>query len=50
MSSEDYPELPEVESDKGISLPQNELKAMIGGTSFAVSEKSGPPHPYRLPV
>ena len=35
MSSEDYPELPEVESDKGISLPQNELKAMIGGTSFA---------------
>ena len=36
MSSEDYPELPEVESDKGISLPQNELKAMIGGTSFAV--------------
>ena len=43
MSSEDYPELPEVESDKGISLPQNELKAMIGGTSFAVSENQGRP-------
>ena len=43
MSSEDYPELPEVESDKGISLPQNELKAMIAGTSFAVSENQGRP-------
>ena len=43
MSSEDYPELPEVESDKGISLPQNELKAMIGGTSFAVSENQARP-------
>ena len=43
MSSEDYPELPEVDSDKGISLPQNELKAMIGGTSFAVSENQARP-------
>ena len=41
--TEDYPELPEVESDKGISLPQNELKAMIGGTSFAVSENQARP-------
>ena len=30
MSSEDYPELPEVDSEKGIDLPQSELKAMIG--------------------
>ena len=37
-SAEDYPELPEVDSEKGIQLPQDELKAMIGGTSFAVSE------------
>lgn len=50
MSSEDYPELPEVESDKGISLPQNELKAMIGGHQLCRQRKSGPPHPYRLPV
>ena len=43
MSSEDYPELPEVDSEKGIQLPQNELKAMIGGTSFAVSENQARP-------
>ena len=34
MSSEDYPELPEVDSEKGIDLPQSELKAMIGGTTY----------------
>lgn len=43
MSSEDYPELPEVDSEKGIELPQCELKAMIGGTSFAVSENQARP-------
>ncbi len=43
MSSEDYPELPEVDSEKGIDLPQSELKAMIGGTSFAVSENQARP-------
>ena len=43
MSSDDYPELPEVDSEKGITLPQNELKAMIGGTSFAVSENQARP-------
>ena len=43
MSPEEYPELPEVESDKGIRMPQNELKAMIGGTSFAVSENQARP-------
>ena len=43
MSPEEYPELPEVESDKGVQLPQNELKAMIGGTSFAVSENQARP-------
>lgn len=42
MSSEDYPELPEVESDKGISLPQNELKAMIGGHQLWPSAKIRP--------
>lgn len=43
LSPEDYPELPEVDSEKGISLPQGELKAMIGGTSFAVSENQARP-------
>lgn len=43
ISSEDYPDLPEVESEKGISLPQTELKTMISGTSFAVSENQARP-------
>ena len=38
MSADDYPELPDVESDKGISMPQQELKTMISGTIFAVSD------------
>ena len=43
LSADDYPELPEVDSEKGIDLPQSELKAMIGGTSFAVSENQARP-------
>ncbi len=43
LSADDYPELPEVESGKGVSLPQSELKAMIGGTCFAVSENQARP-------
>lgn len=50
MSSEDYPELPEVDSEKGIDLPQSELKAMIGGTSFAVSENQARPIHTGSPV
>ena len=38
LSADDYPELPDVDSEKGIRVPQNELKAMISGTIFAVSE------------
>ena len=38
MSAEDYPELPDVESEKGVVLPQKQLKEMISGTIFAVSE------------
>ena len=38
MSAEDYPELPDVDSKKGIRLPQQELKAMIAGTLFAASD------------
>ncbi len=38
MSADDYPELPDVESEKGVSLPQRELREMISGTLFAVSD------------
>ena len=43
MSAEDYPELPDVESEKGVELPQNQLKEMISGTIFAVSENQARP-------
>ena len=43
MSAEDYPELPDVDSEKGVQIPQNALKAMIGGTIFSVSENQARP-------
>ena len=43
LSADDYPELPDVDSEKGIRVPQNELKAMISGTIFAVSENQARP-------
>ena len=43
MSAEDYPELPDVESEKGVMLPQKQLKEMISGTIFAVSENQARP-------
>lgn len=43
LSADDYPELPDVDSEKGIRVPQCELKAMISGTSFAVSENQARP-------
>ena len=42
-SAEDYPDLPDVNSGRPIHIPQNELKALIGGTIFAVSENQGRP-------
>ncbi len=42
-SSEDYPELPDVNSGRPIHIPQNKLKEMISGTIFAVSENQGRP-------
>ncbi len=42
-SAEDYPELPDVEYENYISLPQKELKAMISGTIFSVSENQARP-------
>ena len=38
MSAEDYPELPDVEYENAIKLPQRALRELIGGTLFCVSE------------
>ena len=42
-SAEDYPELPDVNTGRAIQIPQNQLKDLIGGTIFAVSENQGRP-------
>ncbi len=42
-SAEDYPELPDVNSGRGIRIPQSALKELISGTIFAVSENQGRP-------
>lgn len=42
-SSEDYPELPDVNAGRPIQIPQNKLKELINGTIFAVSENQARP-------
>ena len=42
-SAEDYPELPDVEYHNAIKLPQRELRDMISGTIFAVSDNQARP-------
>jgi len=42
-SSEDYPELPDVNEGRAVQIPQNVLKELISGTIFAVSENQGRP-------
>ncbi len=42
-SAEDYPALPDVNSGRAVTIPQNKLKEMITGTIFAVSENQGRP-------
>jgi DNA polymerase-3 subunit beta len=42
-SAEDYPELPDVTMGRNITIPQKQLKEMINGTIFAVSENQGRP-------
>ena len=42
-SADDYPNLPDVEFDKAIYVPQNVLKDMISGTIFSVSENQARP-------
>lgn len=39
----DYPELPDVNTGRPVYLPQKELKELISGTLFAVSEDQGRP-------
>ena len=43
ISADDYPELPAIESAKGLELPQNLLKTMINETSFAISNNDARP-------
>lgn len=40
-SAEGYPELPDVSDGRNVYIPQKELKSLIGGTIFAVSESAG---------
>ena len=42
-SADDYPELPDVGDGRAIRIPQRELKNLISGTIFAVSENQGRP-------
>lgn len=42
-NAEDYPELPDVNVGRPITVPQNALKELISGTIFAVSENQGRP-------
>ena len=42
-SATDYPELPDVNSGRSVTIPQEALKELISGTIFAVSENQGRP-------
>lgn len=41
--AEAYPELPDVEYENAIAIPQRDLKEMIGGTIFSVSDNQARP-------
>ena len=41
--ADDYPELPDVNTGRAVQIPQNQLKNLISGTIFAVSENQGRP-------
>lgn len=43
MKAEDYPELPSVDPEQGVNLPQGILKKMINETSFAISTNEARP-------
>ncbi len=42
-TAEDYPELPDVNAGRKVEIPQQELRNLISGTIFAVSENRGRP-------
>ncbi len=41
--AQDYPELPDVNTGRPVSIPQNKLKELICGTIFSVAEDQGRP-------
>ncbi|MBQ3055694.1 MAG: DNA polymerase III subunit beta [Oscillospiraceae bacterium] len=43
FSAEEYPNLPEIETEQTLSLPQNVLKSMINQTIFAISTNDNKP-------
>lgn len=43
MDAENYPELPDVEYENAVAVPQRALRDMIGGTIFSVSENQARP-------
>lgn len=43
MDAEDYPDLPDVNSEKGVAIPQSAMRELIGGTIFSVSENQARP-------
>ena len=43
ISAEDYPDLPRVDEAGAVHLPENAMRALIGGTIFAVSENQARP-------
>lgn len=43
IDPEEYPELPDVESEKGVVIPQIKLREMISGTIFSASENQARP-------
>lgn len=43
MDASDYPELPDVDSEKGVAIAQNTLREMISGTLFSASENLARP-------
>ncbi|MBQ6820440.1 MAG: DNA polymerase III subunit beta [Clostridium sp.] len=38
MNGEDYPTIPEIDEELSVEVPQNILKSMIRGTSFAIAQ------------
>lgn len=43
MDAEDYPELPDVEYENSVAIPQSQLRELISGTLFSVSENQARP-------